>query len=136
LGFQKTAWKRYKLKDDIYDFAMGASETYAAIGVLLCLLGIVIVLVVARACRCISNLGRSTDDNDDSHEDSQTRTKPLPVTLALMNATAATMQPIMMGASPTDNSNLCMTCTLIRMGSATTYSDGSCPSCGNYPHGI
>ena len=68
MGFQKTAWKRYKLKDDIYDFAMGASETYAAIGVLLCLLGIVIVLVVARACRCINNLGRSTEENDDSHE--------------------------------------------------------------------
>ena len=47
---------------------MGASETYAAIGVLLSLLGIVIVLVVARACRCINNLGRSTEENYDSHE--------------------------------------------------------------------
>eukprot|EP00093_Oithona_nana_P002134 02134.XXX_5993_5546_1 [CDS] Oithona nana genome sequencing. len=31
------------------------------------------------------------------------------------------------------NSRHCLTCNLIGMGSAITYSDGSCPQCGEFP---
>eukprot|EP00093_Oithona_nana_P009387 09387.XXX_344315_344446_1 [CDS] Oithona nana genome sequencing. len=31
------------------------------------------------------------------------------------------------------SSSHCITCNLISMGSATTYSDGSCPQCGGFP---
>ena len=43
---------------------MGATETYVAIGVLLSLLGVVIVMVLARCCRCIKELGRNDVDDD------------------------------------------------------------------------
>lgn len=34
-------------------------------------------------------------------------------------------------SSAADDQEHCITCNLIKMGSATTYSDGTCPQCGN-----
>ena len=67
---------------------MGTVETNTAIGVLFSLLGLVILLVIIRFCRCLKkNLGTTESF------DVENPPKHLNLQLALLQATTASFQP-------------------------------------------
>ena len=89
---------------------MGTVESNTAIGVLLGLLGLVIVLVLIRFCRCLKKIGQPGEPFDVDNPP-----KHLNIQLALLQATTQTFQPALVSTYP----NL----------SFVTWRNQSCPNC-------
>ena len=74
-------------------FTMGTVESNTAIGVLLGLLGLVIVLVFIRFCKCLKKIGTPRDGGDGEPLDVNNPPKQLNIQLALHQAATQTFQP-------------------------------------------